>query len=270
MKKISIVFDGGHYSKGALEFVRQLNEVTPVSVTGCFLKQEHFVENWSPVPYAAASTFALENEDILLDSTIQRFTHDCEKLHLNFKVRHYKTTSGMDYLRKLSRFSDALVVSSELYFRNVNEVQPNEFLKDLLHISECPVFTVPEKFTFPSTIILAYDGSESSLFAIKEFANLFPELCDRKTMLLHGYQENEDIPELNTIRDLASCHFSNFGFYSLHLSNKKQFNNWLQEVKYPLVVSGSFGRSHLHEFIRKSFVSDTIHDHKAIVFTAHR
>jgi hypothetical protein len=269
MKKISIVFDGGHYSKGAMDFVRQLNEVSPVSVTGCFLKQECFVDTSTP-PYVGTADFELENEDRLLETTIQRFSRDCERLHLNYKVHHYNSTSGMDYLRKLSRFSDALVVSSELYFRNVSEVQPNEFLKDLLHISECPVFTVPEKFSFPDTIILAYDGSESSLFAIKQFANLFPELCERKTMLLHGYEENEDIPELNTIKDFASCHFSNFGFYSLHLNNRNQFSKWLKEVKNPLVVSGSFGRSHLHEFIKKSFISETIHDHKAVVFTAHR
>jgi hypothetical protein len=201
---------------------------------------------------------------------MQRFTDACEKHHLHFRVQEYTAHSGMDSLRKLSRFSDVMIVSSELFFRNVNNIQPNEFLKDLLHVSECPVFAVPETFTFPTTIILAYDGSESSLFAIKQFANLFPELCERKTMLLHGYGENERIPELNAIKDLAACHFSNFGIYRLHLDGKKHFNSWLHEIKSPLVVSGSFGRSHLHEFIKRSFISDTLHDHQAIVFVAHK
>lgn len=267
MKKISIVFDGGHFSKGVIEFVRHLNDVTPISVTACFLKQEHFVNSSS---FANIAEYAYENEEPLVDAAIQRFTDACEKYDLNFKVHDYDPNYGIASLRKLSRFSDVMVVSSELFFQNVNHVQPNEFLKDLLHVSECPVFAVPEKFTFPTTIILAYDGSESSLFAIKEFANLFPELCERKTMLVYGYGENEHIPELNTIKDLASCHFSNFGIYRLHIDQQHHFNTWLQDISSPLVVSGSFGRSHLYEFIRRSFVSDTIHDHKAIVFVAHR
>jgi hypothetical protein len=104
--------------------------------------------------------------------------------------------------------------------------------------------------SFPLLIILAYDGSESSLLAIKEFANLFPELCEQKTMLLYVYPEDEHIPELNTIKDLAACHFSNFGIYRPYLDEKNDFNSWLQEIESPLVVSGSFGESHLHELIK--------------------
>jgi len=37
MKKIILVFDGIHYSKGAFDFARELNELSPVFITAVFV-----------------------------------------------------------------------------------------------------------------------------------------------------------------------------------------------------------------------------------------
>ena len=40
MKKVVIAFDGNHFSEGAFEFVRRLNELQPILLTGVFLSDE--------------------------------------------------------------------------------------------------------------------------------------------------------------------------------------------------------------------------------------
>ena len=39
MKKILLAFEGSHFSEGAFEFARKLNELSPVQLTGVFLPQ---------------------------------------------------------------------------------------------------------------------------------------------------------------------------------------------------------------------------------------
>ena len=97
-------------------------------------------------------------------------------------------------LTKETRFADLLIIGSEIFFKNISDNDSNIFLKHTLQHTECPVMVVPEKFYFPSQNILAYDGSASSVFAIKQFAYLFPDLCDNKTILVYATEETGDIP----------------------------------------------------------------------------
>ena len=62
-----------------------------------------------------------------------------------------------------------------MFYENIGIHSSYDYLKDVLHDVACPVLLVPEKFDFPESVILAYDGSEESVYAIKQFAYLFPE-----------------------------------------------------------------------------------------------
>ena len=97
-----------------------------------------------------------------------------------------------------------------------------------------PLLLVPEKFDFPESIILAYDGSENSVFAIKQFAYLFPELSNRQTLLVYANDDaEEDFPDKIQIEELAARHFSNLTLFKLDVNPKKYFSTWIFE-KNPL------------------------------------
>jgi hypothetical protein len=270
MLKISIQFDGGHFSQGAFDFAKQLSELTPISLTGSFLRQSDFVNLWNPAPLIGISDVSFGDEHALEEATMNKFKAACETNQLHYHVHSFEHSIGFPALQKQTRFSDVFLVGGEVFFSNVSNKLPNEYLKDLLHIAECPVIIVPESFTFPSTIVLAYDGSESSVFAIRQFAVLFPELSEKKTILAYSGNEDEEIPDLDYIKQFAACHFSNFECIKLSAGGRKGFGEWLKEVKDPLVVSGSFGRPELFEAIRKSFLTDVLREHQAVVFIAHK
>ena len=139
----------------------------------------------------------------------------------------------------------------------------------MLQHTECPVLVVPENFYFPSQNILAYDGSASSVFAIKQFAYLFPDLCDNKTILVYAAEETEDIPAHVNIEELAASHFSNLAITVLD-GGKKDFSEWVLKYENPILVSGSFGRSGFSSLFTKNFVINIIDAHKTPVFIAHQ
>ena len=81
-------------------------------------------------------------------------------------------------------------------------------MQEALHDIECPAVVVPENFDFPENNILAYDGSESSVFAIKQFAYLFPELASNNTILVFAKsKEVEELPDQDYIEELAARHY---------------------------------------------------------------
>lgn len=139
-----------------------------------------------------------------------------------------------------------------------------------MHRAECPVIIVPEEFYFPEHIILAYDGSSSSVYSIKQFAYLFPELCKKRSFLVYLTDKTDGaLPELSLIEEFTSVHFDNVKYIPL-ASSVDQFASWLANKTKLLLVAGSRSRSELSEVMNKSFTKDIVEEHIAPVFIAHR
>jgi hypothetical protein len=133
------------------------------------------------------------------------------------------------------------------------------------------VVVVPESYKYPENNILAYDGSESSVFAIKQFIYLFPELCDNPTVLVTTKVSKEEFGERKSnIQDLVAAHFSSLSFLNLEIDEKKYFSTWISEKKASILVSGAFSRPLISQMLRHSFVEEVIRDHQIPLFISHR
>jgi hypothetical protein len=176
----------------------------------------------------------------------------------------------MPELKKETIFSDLLIIGSEAFYETPGKDYLQGSLRELLRISKCAVIVVPEKSKYPQTNILAYDGSNSSVFAIKQFSYLFPGLRDNKTILIYVNEEKGyDIPHEEYIAELAARHFSDLTLLRLHNNRNRLFNEWLNNNQQPILVSGAFGRSAISQLFTKSFVYEVIGEHKLPVFVAH-
>ena len=275
MKKILLAFDGGHFSEGAFEFARKLNERKRILLTGVFLPQVDYASLWS---YSgggmSGNTFIplLEDEDAeIVAENMERFKMSCIKNEIEFRVHNNFNEFALPGLRKEARFADLLIIGGESFYENFGKGEPNDYLTETLHNIECPVIVVPENFTFPRHNILTYDGSESSTYAIKQFAYLFPELVGNKTLLVYINEEGADkIPDQVNIEELVSRHYPGFTITKLDFEPTKYFSTWLEEEKPGILVAGSFGRSAFSRMLRKSFVNGIIKEHTFPVFIAHR
>lgn len=276
MKKILLAFDGSNFSEGAFEFVRRLNEMEPVLVTGVFVPQVAFVNGstYSPAAaFAGAYVPVLDDEDAdITNKNVDRFEKLCKKNSINYRIHKDFIDFALPELKKESRFADVLIISGELFYKRFIELDHYDYLRDLLHVSECPVLVLPEHSPFPVNNIIAYDGSEEAVYALKQFAYLFPELAVNKTLLVYAQDKNDSkrIPSKDYIVELATQHYKELTFYKLDMNPKKFFSTWIKNEKGSMLVSGSFGRSAFSQIFRKSFVADIIKDHKVPVFIAHK
>jgi nucleotide-binding universal stress UspA family protein len=273
MKKILLSFDGTHYSKGAFDFARRLNEEEPILLTAAFLPQIDFATTWS---YAngGGSLFIPLVEGVDADTVnenIARFEHDCIQYDIEFRIHKDLDSLARPELRKESRYADLMILGSERFYENLGYISPNEYLRDALHDAECPVIVAPETFNYPESVILAYDGSHSSVYAIKNFAYLFPEFCKMPTTLVYAERTpGTGIPDEEYIKELAARHFSNLTLYQLESSPEDDFSAWMTGSKNPILVSGAFGRSGFSQIFKQSFAADIISEHRFPVFIAHR
>jgi hypothetical protein len=274
MKKVVLVFDGINFSKGAFEFAKNMNEQEPVLITGVFLPQTQLANVWSYVGGESAASFIplVESDEAEeIKNNIAEFENTCQRNGMDYRVHKNFFDFGLLELAKETRFADLLIIGSERFYTHSAAGEPNEYLKIVLHDSECPVVVVPEKFIFPENNVLAYDGSASSVYAIKQFTYLFPELSKNKTILV--YSKNEDdktIPEESFIEELAARHFGDLTVMKLHIHPEKYFADWLHEKKNAILVSGAFGRSLFTQAFRRSFIAEVVKDHQIPVFIAHK
>jgi hypothetical protein len=275
MKKVLIAFDGTSFSESAFEFVRRLNKAEPILATGVFVPQLDFANLWS---YSAAAGVAgiyiplVEDEEtLIINENIKHFEDLCRKNNVSYRVHKDFFDFALPELKKESRFADVMVISGELFYKRFLETGHLDYLRDLLHISECPVVVIPEQYQFPDNNILAYDGSEEAVYAIKLFAYLFPKLAANRTLLVYAEDDHDkEIPSEEYITELINQHYRDVTFYKLEGNAKKDFYKWMKSMKGSILVSGSFSRSGISEAFRKSFVSDIIKDHQLPVFIAHK
>jgi nucleotide-binding universal stress UspA family protein/ribosomal protein S21 len=273
MKKILVVFDGAHFSGGALEFSRVMNELQPLLLTGVFLPQADYAGLFN---YGDAITTPLyipviDANEKIIEKNIRRFKALCEKQGIEYRVHEDNFDFALPELKKETRFADLLIIGSESFYNYIAIREPNEYVQETLHSSECPVLVVPERFTFPVHNILCYDGSESSVYAIKQFAYLFPELTKNPSLLIYAGKEGDiKIPDDTKMEELVARHFPNLSITSLEMEPRKKIREWLAEKDGSIVVSGSYGRSLLSRLFKKSFASGIISDHRLPVFIAHK
>jgi hypothetical protein len=276
MKKIIIALDGDHFPKGAFEFAKYINEQNEILLAGVFL---------TPVDYSKLMAYTTvaegvaimpgwlmkNDDDEIVNRNIQLFENACVTDGMHYRVHKDSDITALTSLVEETRFADLLLVSSELFYKNIDQAQPNYYLEELLKRAECPVLLVPENFKKPSQILLSYDGSESSMFAIKQFAYLFSELTDTETILLSVSDDNPvTLPEYGMVTELLARHYPNLQLQNVKTEDKKSFIEWLACQPDSYIVMGSFSRSMFSQLFKKSFAKDIIRDIKMPIFISHK
>jgi len=272
MKKLLAVFDGAHFSDGVFGFARRLNELRPVLLTGVFLPSVDYTDIM--VYYLGGMIdplyrHALDTDREAIAQNINRFRALCAKHGIEYRVHDQIEGSIPEGIKKETRYADVLLLGSELFYSNLGETMQDDYLKETMHHAECPVILLPERAGFPERIILAYDGSRSSVFAMKQFAYLFPELAERSTLVVHASGKEKDIPDRPYIQELAARHFRDLTFLGLEADPKKYFDTWIMDKEHTMLVAGSYGRSALSELLKQSFAEGVVQERQLPVFIAH-
>jgi nucleotide-binding universal stress UspA family protein len=271
--RVTAAFDDQHFSQGVMDYLIMLDRVQPISVTGLFLPKSESDDLWGYAESGLGRTPLMhpltEQETKTRRENIGSFT---AKLKEDIPCRIHTEFSDPAVSEMIieSRFSDLMVLGNEVFYEEGGQSKVKGHLRTTLVRSECPVMLVPEHFEFPGSNIIAYDGSEASVFAIKQYIYLFPEWCKNPTWLVYATSGDKELPYTTYVKELATAHFPDLNFSVLPEATRQYFTGWVNEKKGAVLVSGAFGRSVISENIRKSFLTEAIQEHKIPVFLAHR
>lgn len=273
MKKILLPLEGTAYHRELLDFVATLNDRSKVMLAAALLPEADYAQLWSASGGAGEQGYtpADQVDDKQVIHNGARLKRYCQEHSIACRVQEDRFDLAIKALLRESRFADLLLLSSGHFFEAVEDRQPNAYMKEVLHLAECPVLLLPEKPALPGELILAYDGSASSVYAIRQFAYVFPEFNRLKTTLVFiGEDENSEMPEETFIREWGEQHFRNFRALRLRMRTDRFYDTWLDMMKDPWLVAGAFGRSDMSRVFHHSFINRLITAHRVPLFIAHK
>ncbi len=278
MEKILLVVDAINMDESALVFASYLASLTKSTITGVFL--ENFENEERPVlklmnglaymNLEAVEVSANRQDKIsLIEKNISLFKEGCANRKITCGLHRDRGVPFYELINE-SRFADVLVIDADTSFKKRYDGTPSEFVKDILSKAECPVIVAPERFDGVDEIVFTYYGTSSSMFAIKQFTYLFPELKDKKISVIQVNKNGEwhDMDKYK-LKEWLKEHYSDIQFEALKGETDSTLFDYLLKRKNIFLVMGAYGRNALLQFFRKSHADILIQNIMKPIFIAH-
>ena len=277
MKKILTVFDGLRYSAHTIGFAADIAKATDSLLVGVFvhdLSYARFVNTYSweiPTQYAIDYQKIEKEDEEKMKDIVTVFQKICDGKGVHYKIHRHTGIPLMELLKE-STFSDLLIIDTKTNFFNIGDQTPSTFLKDLFAQSKCPVLIIPDNPKQVKHAVIAYDGSDSSVYAMKMFSYIFPEWKELDTTVVTvNSSTSNHIPKNRDVKDLASGHFKNVSFKVLHGEPELELEKYLkQSAKDTVIVMGSYGRSAWSRMFHASMSNKILKDTKIPLFITHQ
>lgn len=277
MKKILAAFDGTKYSEGASKYALEIAKATNSLLVGVFIQDMRYLNftyayAWDQpfIDFTAVEAGEKEEQE-KIDLNIKLFKRACDEKGVHHKVHLDKGVPVQELLRE-SIFADIIIVDENTGFYTMGKDAPSPFLKDLLVDSHCPVLIVPHHYSYFDKVFMCYDGGASSVFAIKQFAYLFPELEELKsTVISVNEKSGNHLKEGQNFKDLIHSHFKNTDYIVLHGDSGDELVGYLKDhAQNAIVVMGSYGRNAIARVFHQSLSTRVIKELNVPVFITHQ
>jgi nucleotide-binding universal stress UspA family protein len=257
MKKILLVINAQKPGSEALNFAVKIAASTPAKLAAIIIENIYF-EYIPPIGLEAPSYYATVlpvTHTVTADK--EQVIHLIEEACKTKGVSCEVITDNGDPIEQIvfeSRFADLLVIDPQVTIIEGEEQLPSHFVKEVLAKAECPVLLSPEKFEDVEEIDFCYDGSASSVFAIKQFTYLMPQFRGTKVNVLEVNPRNkEEYKEADRkMMGWLRANYPSVCYHSLKGDTKGELFTYLFMTKKRLIVMGAYGRSMLSNFFKRS------------------
>jgi hypothetical protein len=258
MEKILLAMDAVQINTQTIEFSCYLARLTCSRLIGVFLEDvlsEPAFGAYQQVAQMQAGGVtdaqAASTKAEVTNANIQLFRQACQARGVLPNI-HRDRGIPLDEVISESRFADLLIVDAETFSRKKGPL-PGKFVKDVLQQAECPVVIAPYTFHAIDEVIFAYNGSASSVWAIKQFTYLFPELKQKKAFIVDVKEKNDGAMEDQyKMKEWLRYHYSNVEVIILTGDPSDELFGHLIEKKNGIVVLGAYGRGWLSRLLQPS------------------
>ncbi|MDP4151433.1 MAG: hypothetical protein Q8927_05470 [Bacteroidota bacterium] len=274
MEKILLAMEGIRQNTYAIDFACYLAKLTGSRLTGVFLEGDPEGIGPATITDDELETVLKEGDTAALaDPVLQQiraFREACICREVPARVHRDRGVPLGEILVE-SRFSDLIILDPETSFRKSEREFPGEFIRDVLLAAECPVMVSPYAFDTLDRVIFAYNGTSSSVFAIKQFTYLFPVFHNKKAIVVNVHKtDNSTLEEQFKMKEWLSAHYQDVEFVNLTGNSSDELFGYLLEKKNAVVVLGAYGRGILSRFLKPSHASLLLRTINLPIFIAHR
>ncbi|MEI6950342.1 universal stress protein [Paraflavisolibacter sp. H34] len=275
MEKIIWVISSQGVRKEVLDFTCYLARLTRSRLTGLVLDNS---AKETPAPqmerrdyFAATAEPGTDQQILKMDAgqCIRWFEEGCEQRGVRSETLCLKGEPAEVVLAE-SRYADLVLVDPGCSFKDTDEPLPSSFSRELFARAECPVIVLPCRFKGIDEVVFCYDGSRSSVFAMKLFTYLLPQLSDRKAVVL----EVAEAPcpaslDKEKILDWLKGHYSVVSFeVETGNAGDELFTYFLRKQNL-FIVMGAYGRGRLSQLFHESSADRVLRVVNLPLFIAH-
>ncbi|HEV9037166.1 MAG TPA: universal stress protein [Puia sp.] len=260
MKKILLVMNGLDLNMPAVDFACYIAKLSKSHLTGIFLEGDGGEKALVP---------AMPDEKTV-EASIQRFREACVCRETLSRVHRDRGLPLSEVIGE-SRFADVIIIDPELSAWEPDRHTPGRFVKEILRSSECPVLIAPYSFDGIDELVFAYDGTASSVYAIKQFSQLFPELRTYKVIVFSVRSDDVGvIDDQFKMKEWLNAHFPEVEMALRKGDPANQLFGYLLEKKKAFVVMGAYGRNLLSRFVKPSEARLVVKTIDLPLFITHR
>ncbi len=250
-------------AKGQLTVV-SLEDIAQNSVSAAATLPEHGFLNYGEI---VRESVAADRK--LREESQERVYKLCGDRDITVKHQMPSDTPLRDIITE-SRFADLLLVSNTTSFSFLYETNPPRFVKDVLADAQCPVMVLPEQLPRIREVVFSYNGTFSSMHAIRQFTQLFPDLSDIPVQVVYVAEKSTPaIPNEKLLKDYLEHHYDEVRYMVLNGDPVAEFLALLMHRKDCLVTYGAYGRSRVSRFFHRSDAESILRTTNTPVFITH-
>jgi len=265
MKKILTAFSAIDTPWHVINFATRIAKENSAVIQAVFLNMEkESVNEDYPFPNDLSitedkNTFEniSDNNNELVEENIKLFKKECDRSGISFSAT--KNISIPDLINETADV-DLMMADSG-----------TEFLEKVLPEIHCPAF-LASRDELPENVVLMYNNTPSSKFAIESYLSLLPQFKDLPTFLLCINPGNTAEKEMNIyLKETLEPHFTNLTLKSIHGKTEHEMKNFLLAFSgHVVVVMGAFGRSSFSRFFHESLANLALSLKNISLFIAHK
>lgn len=239
MRKVLLLSSGQSLSRNSLDFAFYLGKGKGFHLNGLFFSESN---NGSASSDWDSDTAVASQTAISFAPAIAEFESAAKLKGFHYNVN----VLDKDILKEIheeSKFADLMICDAGLSPVN-SGLGLSPFVRKVLSGSKCPVIVAPVRFDDMEEIVFTYDGSDMSMYAIKQFTYLFPDFGETPVSVLRvipsgsAYNEKQD-----KLVDFLKYHYNSLSFTTLEGEEAEiaLFRQFIGK-KNIMLVMGAYGR----------------------------
>lgn len=279
MNKVIAAVDGLKLSESTLGYAVYLAKKFDAHIVAAFLEDI----TYHATPGTNEEEFVLTDwsqMDVVIEKEHQVRAASQKKLETKFEAEgvhytiHRDKALALEHLIEESRYADLLLIDGNERFSNVDYSKPSRFLKNVLSEAQCPVMVVQSAFKPIDRFVFAYDGSPSSVYAIKQFSYLFPvkQQQEVEIVMITDEKHTNHFPHQHLLKELLKRKYTTVLQSIIKSSNTDNaiITHMQTENKNCMLVLGAYQRSAFSRWLYQSIADALISELDIPLFVAHK